>query len=241
NEDGNGLAFHRHERNWLLLLTGTKRWYFHGGTPVTALQRVSEESLIKAEVEAATAGELQSHEQKPGECMLIPDGYWHCTYNDPAEQDMTFGVGGMGRFHSEVEALCAFGFLAELRQTKREELSQVPQLLCTAAEQDQLQVLQCLSEMLGVDALHQAVPETGATALHMAASSGAVEVLEWMIKVGGPKLSPNLLDAHGASPGHWAARGGKLEILQLLLKAGADLSLRDAHSGVTPLHLMAAE
>lgn len=123
NEDGNGLAFHRHERNWLLLLTGTKRWYFHGGTPVTALQRVSEESLIKAEVEAATAGELQSHEQKPGECMLIPDGYWHCTYNDPAEQDMTFGVGGMGRFHSEVEALCAFGFLAELRQTKREELS----------------------------------------------------------------------------------------------------------------------
>ena len=21
-------------------------------------------------------GELQSHEQKPGECMLIPDGYW---------------------------------------------------------------------------------------------------------------------------------------------------------------------
>ena len=32
-----------------------------------------------------------------------------------------------GRLHSEVEALCAFGFLAELRQTKREELSQVPQ------------------------------------------------------------------------------------------------------------------
>ena len=28
-----------------------------------------------------------------------------------------------GRLHSEVEALCAFGFLAELRQTKREELS----------------------------------------------------------------------------------------------------------------------
>ena len=32
-----------------------------------------------------------------------------------------------GRLHSEVEALCAFGALAELRQTQREELSQVPQ------------------------------------------------------------------------------------------------------------------
>eukprot|EP00927_Polykrikos_kofoidii_P044478 TRINITY_DN38432_c0_g2_i1.p1 TRINITY_DN38432_c0_g2~~TRINITY_DN38432_c0_g2_i1.p1 ORF type:complete len:244 (-),score=37.16 TRINITY_DN38432_c0_g2_i1:29-694(-) len=48
-----GLAFHRHERNWLYLACGIKRWFFHvggrNGTPVTAYERVREEELRQRE------------------------------------------------------------------------------------------------------------------------------------------------------------------------------------------------
>ncbi|OLP93292.1 hypothetical protein AK812_SmicGene24838 [Symbiodinium microadriaticum] len=88
-----GLSFHRHERNWLLLLSGRKRWYFHAGEPATALARVSEEELQQREADCGSL--VQMHDQTPGECILIPDGHWHCTYN--STEHFTFGVGGMGR------------------------------------------------------------------------------------------------------------------------------------------------
>merc|ERR1719329_1497619 len=51
SESAGGLAFHRHERNWLLLLSGRKRWFFRTGDaePATALERVSEEHLASRE------------------------------------------------------------------------------------------------------------------------------------------------------------------------------------------------
>ncbi|CAE7903692.1 unnamed protein product, partial [Symbiodinium microadriaticum] len=93
-----GLSFHRHERNWLLLLSGRKRWYFHAGEPATALARVSEEELQQREADCGSL--VQMHDQTPGECILIPDGHWHCTYN--STEHFTFGVGGMGRRSEEV-------------------------------------------------------------------------------------------------------------------------------------------
>ncbi|CAJ1354347.1 unnamed protein product [Effrenium voratum] len=225
-----GLAFHRHERNWLLLLTGAKRWYFHEA-PSTALERVSEETLKETEVGGLT------HQQQPGELMLLPDGIWHCTYN--CSGSITLGLGGMGRLRSAAEAFCAFGDCEALRKVPLDVLSaEAAQLCCTAAEQDQLPALKCLHELLGAAALQKAYSRT-ATPLHVAAGAGAMEVLTWLLEA--RAFDTDVRDEHGATPGHWAARSGKVEVLSHLWEAGADLQAREQHSGCSPLHLMAAE
>ena len=94
-----------------------------------------EEELKAKEAEVAKAGELQSHLQQPGQCMLIPDGHWHCTYNQG--EALTLGVGGIGRLRSEPEAFCAFGDVAKLREVPLHLLEkESAQLFCTAAEQE---------------------------------------------------------------------------------------------------------
>eukprot|EP01043_Picozoa_sp_COSAG02_P042195 COSAG02_NODE_3564_length_6552_cov_5.292112_4_plen_296_part_00 len=78
---GGGLAFHQHEENWLALVTGRKRWLLAPPTaasPATAHRRVAE-------------GEQPPHpgtivvDQQPGEILYLPPGWWHCTYNAPAD------------------------------------------------------------------------------------------------------------------------------------------------------------
>lgn len=91
------------------------------------------EEALKHQEALWASGELQSHVQRPGECILIPDGHWHCTYNQG--EQLTVGVGGMGGMRSEVEVLCAFGAVAELREAGEEGVgrgAQVPRHLLEA-------------------------------------------------------------------------------------------------------------
>lgn len=56
----------------------------------------------------------------------------------------------------------------------------------------------------------------GATALHLAARFGRVEVIQWLLSVGGgASLGTNC----GAVPAHYAAANGDLTSLTLLIQA----------------------
>mmetsp|Transcript_94965 Transcript_94965/g.292772 ORF Transcript_94965/g.292772 Transcript_94965/m.292772 type:complete len:438 (-) Transcript_94965:34-1347(-) len=237
-----GLAFHQHERSWLLLASGRKRWYFHvgQGPPATALARVSETELLEHEARAAATGadaELITHEQQPGECVLVPDGVWHCTYNVPGAEPLVFGLGGLGACGGPKALAAAEGDLAALADVPHEpEAAQ--ELACIAAEQAQLPVLRYLYEELGPAPLAAPGGAGGAAPLHFAAAAGCPEVVSWLLERG---ASPAARDAHGTTAAHWAARSGSPRPLAALREAGADLEAADWHSGCRPLHLFAGE
>lgn len=241
-----GLAFHRHERNWLLLVTGRKRWYFRASadmaaSPATALTRVSEEQLRTREPMCAPAGtELLTHDQRPGEALLLPDGLWHCTYNLPAGGDggdgVVVGYGGMGACASEAHYFAAAGDLAGL-ESAAPSAEEAGALAHAAAEQAQLSVLEWLRARFGEEAL-RAANEHGATPLHTAAAAGDAACVELLLAAG---AGVGAADVHGTTAAHWAARSGAPAVLEALRAAGADLEAEDGHCGCRPLHLLAGE
>lgn len=76
------------------------------------------------------------------------------------------------------------------------------------------------------------------TPLHLAASSGSVEIIEDLLKHGGKPQEWDLY--RKCTPLHCAAAAGDVMAVKLLLKAGADvdagLSGSGADVGKTPLH-----
>ena len=56
----------------------------------------------------------------------------------------------------------------------------------------------------------------GATAVHLAARFGRVEVVQWLLSVGG---GASLETSCGAVPAHYAAANGDLTSLKLLIQA----------------------
>ena len=89
------------------------------------------------------------------------------------------------------------------------------------------------------------VPDyNGRTAVHAAASIGAVETMRALLEAGG---DPNVRDADGNTPLHFAADASQptlmvrasIATIRLLLDAGADADLANA-KGRTALHLAAA-
>ena len=77
----------------------------------------------------------------------------------------------------------------------------------------------------------------GRTALHQAATSGNLLVLNNLIENG---AQVNEVNAIGETPLHFAARFGKLEVLKILIANGADVEAKTKHTKATPL-LSAAE
>ncbi len=73
------------------------------------------------------------------------------------------------------------------------------------------------------------------TPLHIAASSGSVEMVSELIKRGAKTGVANL---SGQTPLHWAAWSNKPEIISLLLKNSAKIDVADG-DGMTPLMLAA--
>lgn len=69
----------------------------------------------------------------------------------------------------------------------------------------------------------------GDTALHGAAKSGNVEILQILLDKG---ANPNAKNKQGGTPLMWAAVFGHSNAVQLLLNRGADLSLKD-NDGIT--------
>lgn len=257
DKESSGLSFHRHERNWLFLLSGRKRWYFHIGAapPVTALERVDEEDLLRRESEkrggsapsVSTApitepdGELLTHDQLPGECLLLPDGVWHSTYNLFEQQgpdEVVIAFGGMGACASKLHLAAAEGDLRVLAAAPRQELEeQAPTLARVAVEQAQLGVLERLGEILGPD-IWQVSYDKGVTLMHLSAGAGDAGIAAWLLKNG---AAAEARDAAGAMPAHWVQLSGSAEVLAALQEAGADLSVADARGGCQPLHYLAGK
>ncbi|KAL4264570.1 hypothetical protein AB1N83_004346 [Pleurotus pulmonarius] len=78
-----------------------------------------------------------------------------------------------------------------------------------------------------------AVPETGSTALHAAASRGYLDIVQWLVEQCG--AMPDLEDKEGETALHKAALNGHLSIVSYLLPSKADVHARDA-DGWTALH-----
>jgi len=250
-----GLAFHRHERSWLLLASGRKRWYFHahsGAAPATAFAEEREDEFrLKEELAAAETGaQLSWHEQLPGECVLVPDGVWHCTYNvrcktENLSPELVLGLGGMGACSNTLQFLAAEGDLEGLnKELESTEFpgttklhAEAPALARVAADQGQLNVIQWLHSAIGEDPLHEC-DQSGAASLHFAAAAGSSEVAGFLLS-NGAKVS--LRDVHGTTAAHWAARSGTPALLRVLQQAGADLEEMESHCGCRPLHLHASE
>jgi ankyrin repeat protein len=78
----------------------------------------------------------------------------------------------------------------------------------------------------------------GHTLVHWAAKRGDLEMVESLVAVGAPYLSPSD-DAVGMLPIHWACTEGRLEVVRFLVDRGQDINCVDS-SGCTPL-LIAAQ
>eukprot|EP00928_Gymnodinium_smaydae_P067143 TRINITY_DN50088_c0_g1_i1.p1 TRINITY_DN50088_c0_g1~~TRINITY_DN50088_c0_g1_i1.p1 ORF type:complete len:479 (-),score=28.53 TRINITY_DN50088_c0_g1_i1:345-1781(-) len=243
-----GLPFHQHERSWLLLLSGMKRWYFLvGEVPSTALKRVSEEKLLMTEDTRSSSGDtiLYTHDQCPGECILVPDGVWHCTYNMPGsttserDQMLVAGLGGLGACGDILEYFAAQGDIDSLQAAgSGDGLSAAAcRLARVAAEQAQINVLRFLFDAYGATPLLQG-DANGATPLHVAAGAGHVDAVRYLIERG---ANVNQRDVHGATPAHWVARSGDSAVLGVIRDNGGDLEAVDDVYSCRPLHLLASE
>lgn len=74
-------------------------------------------------------------------------------------------------------------------------------------------------------------PQSGNTALHMAAANGHVETLQRLVHAGAPL---NARNAAGSVPLHYCAAGGSGECARVLVDAGADLFVENG-AGATPM------
>uniref|UniRef100_A0A3P9KM43 Espin like a n=1 Tax=Oryzias latipes TaxID=8090 RepID=A0A3P9KM43_ORYLA len=79
----------------------------------------------------------------------------------------------------------------------------------------------------------------GATALHLAARFGRVDVIRWLLSVGGEGAR---VETHcGAVPAHYAAANGDLTSLKLLLQGAPGTLDHQTRTGATPLYLACQE
>lgn len=67
----------------------------------------------------------------------------------------------------------------------------------------------------------------GASALHIAASNGYIEVLKFLLSQ--PSLDINIRDKEGWTPFHAASFWGQREAMKMLAEKGADMDQRDLH------------
>jgi ankyrin repeat protein len=78
--------------------------------------------------------------------------------------------------------------------------------------------------------------EIGATPLHVAATYGYSEIVEFLLNHG---ADPNIREKYGCTPLHYATWFGNSKVVKVLLNHGADPNIRDKQ-GATPLHYAAA-
>ncbi|XP_041368142.1 fibronectin type 3 and ankyrin repeat domains 1 protein-like isoform X2 [Gigantopelta aegis] len=74
--------------------------------------------------------------------------------------------------------------------------------------------------------------EAGKTCLMLACFAGQLEVVKLLREAG---ASYTDCDRGGSSALHWAADGGNVKLIEWMVKDGADVNLKDHHSGWTPL------
>jgi ankyrin repeat protein len=84
--------------------------------------------------------------------------------------------------------------------------------------------------------LVNAKDDRGRTPLHLAAESGHIEIVEFLISSG---AEINVADVNSNTPLHYTATAGKVEAAEFLLAKGAEVDARN-HEKCTPLHLAAS-
>lgn len=258
---GLGLGFHQHDESWLYLVCGRKRWGFGApersslrGRRLAADQRAAADELPAADADVRC-------EQRPGEVVVVPRGWWHATRNCEEER-LTLGLGGLGpspglHFAAARGQLPELHAAADARLLARAADGLARSLLHTAAEHGQLDVARELDwretraggaaarSGAGEAWLHAARDAAGATPLHWAAGGGgcagldaAARTCEWLL-LAHPR-AVRATDRWGTTALHWVARTGDVRTAQLLVRAGADPDAQDAR-GCRLAHLAAAE
>jgi hypothetical protein len=119
-------------------------------------------------------------------------------------------------------------------------------VLSAAARGDAVALAAALDACPASELARAAQPASGAGALHLAATSGAVEAVRLLIERG---QSVHSAAANGSTPLHWAAGSGHADVVRLLLTAGAGTRARSStwrstvrgnDSGQLPAHWAAA-
>ena len=95
---------------------------------------------------------------------------------------------------------------------------------------ERVEIIRCLIER-NADAAAQ--DNNGLTALHMASSSGHMDIACLLIEHGADVAARS---KHGLTPLHLALQNGNVEVARFLVERGADATARH-NNGLTPLHL----
>jgi hypothetical protein len=195
---GGGLSFHRHQASWLTLLSGRKLWCFSSShnPPRTAHRRTFIDLIIQDPAITVCV-------QQPGELVYVPKGWWHATYSfpdDSSQDSCAIGIGGSGESPG-LHYYVTMGDLDGLKRSAKE--------LSDASDGK-------LSEL---DVLRSSVESSGKTLLHVAASTGQLETLTWLLEKG---LAVDTKDLLRADALFWAVRLNQADCARVLLERGAD-------------------
>lgn len=119
-------------------------------------------------------------------------------------------------------------------------------VLAAATDGDVSAIREAIAACPREELLAVAQPPSGATPLHLAATTGDAAAVQALLAAG---LPVHAAAANGSTALHWAAGGGHVEVIQELLRAGADTRARSSTwrstvrgdaSGQTPAHWAAS-
>lgn len=176
---GTGVPFHRHVENWIATF-GRKHWFLlpphEPNPPVMSPCAYRKSDLAPSTVEC---------EQKSGEILFIPSGWWHATCN----LDWVVGIGGQG----------LQGLAGPLPAMHRAALSGD-----LGSMRDAVHGISATESNALLAAWHN-----GLQPLHLAAKNGNTDVARWLIADHGVPIN-EAQDKQLWTPLHWATQRGEL-------------------------------
>jgi ankyrin repeat protein len=222
-------------------------------TPMTVIPRQSIDKELQdaKEIIESQKEELEILRGQLGKFLLVHDSRAAAMTDASAEMGASLSLGlhdghcrgGQVRPTSRSEKLRRWATrvlpVASMEQSTRpcKECQSVSRPLLYAAEHAHLRCVESLiSHNEAAASLHRAEADEHGNALHRAARTGVVRIMELLLS-GFPGMDG--LTAHGRTPVHVAALAGNREVLQVMLGRRPPLEARDVH-GLTALDLAAS-